>query len=75
MTVLFPERLPMPIVRIELFPGRSPELKADIAARITRMLTEAAGIPADATTVIFQETPPQDWFHAGRPHGAPAAND
>ena len=65
----------MPIVRIELFPGRTPELKADIAARITRMLTEVAGIPAEATTVIFQETPPQDWFNAGRSYAAPPAND
>ncbi|WP_234854374.1 tautomerase family protein [Paracoccus everestensis] len=65
----------MPIVRIELFPGRSPDMKADIAAGITRMLTEMAGIPAEATTVIFQETPPQDWFNAGRSYAAPPAND
>lgn len=64
----------MPIVRIELFPGRSPDQKQEIATRITRMLTEVAGIPADATSVIFQETAPQDWFNAGRAYAAPAAN-
>jgi phenylpyruvate tautomerase PptA (4-oxalocrotonate tautomerase family) len=50
-------------------------MKADIAAGITRMLTEMAGIPAEATTVIFQETSPQDWFNAGRSYAAPPAND
>lgn len=65
----------MPIVRIELFPGRSPAQKQEIAVRLTRMLTEVAGIPPDATTVLFQETPPQDWFNAGRSHAGPAAND
>ncbi|WP_207100115.1 tautomerase family protein [Paracoccus shandongensis] len=64
----------MPLVRIELFPGRSPELKQEIASRITQMLSDVAGIAPGATSVIFQETPPADWFVAGRSHAAAAAH-
>lgn len=61
----------MPIVRIEMFPGRDHAKKAEIAEGITRFLEETAGIKASATTVIFQETPPQDWFVAGEPFATP----
>lgn len=61
----------MPLIRIELFPGRTPEKKAEIAAGITRLLEETAGISPAATTVIFQETAPQDWFLAGKPYATP----
>lgn len=61
----------MPLIRIELFPGRSPEKKREIAEGITRLLEETAGISPGATTVIFQETAPQDWFLAGKPYATP----
>lgn len=61
----------MPIVRVELFPGRSADTKADIARQITRTLHELAGVAPETTSVIFQETAPQDWFVAGRPYAAP----
>mgnify|MGYP002717519545 CR=1 FL=1 len=64
----------MPLVRIELFPGRSPALKQEIATRITQMLSDVAGIAPEATSVIFQETPPADWFVAGWSHAAAAAH-
>ncbi|MFT4015252.1 MAG: 4-oxalocrotonate tautomerase family protein [Paracoccus sp. (in: a-proteobacteria)] len=61
----------MPLIRIEMFPGRSPEKKREIAEGITRLLEETAGISPSATTIIFQETAPQDWFLAGRSLAAP----
>lgn len=65
----------MPIVRIELFPGRSHETKMEIATAITQALEEKAGIKPDATTVIFTEIPPSDWVVAGKPYAAPANGD
>lgn len=61
----------MPIIRIELFPGRSHETKMDIATGITRMLEEKAGISPAATTVIFSEVEPSDWVVGGKPYATP----
>lgn len=57
----------MPIVRVELFPGRSRETKASIASEFTRVLQEVAGIPPGDTTVMFVEVEPSDWIVAGKP--------
>lgn len=61
----------MPLVRIELFPGRSHAQKLEIAEAITRVLEEKAAIPPAATTVMFSEVAPADWVVAGKPLGAP----
>lgn len=65
----------MPIVRIELFPGRSHEIKMEIATAITQALEDKAGIKPDATTVIFSEIAPSDWVVAGKPYATPAKGD
>jgi len=62
----------MPIIRVELFPGRSHELKMEIARGITRLLEEKAGIAPAATTVLFTEVAPVDWVVAGKPYAAPS---
>ncbi|HHW33232.1 MAG TPA: 4-oxalocrotonate tautomerase family protein [Paracoccus solventivorans] len=59
----------MPLVRIELFPGRSHAQKMEIAEAITRVLEETAGISPTATTVMFSEVAPSDWVVAGKPLG------
>lgn len=65
----------MPIVRIELFPGRDHATKMEIATGITRVLEETAGISPAATTVIFTEVSPSEWVVGGRPFATPAAAD
>lgn len=65
----------MPIVRIELFPGRSHDVKMEIATAITQALEEKAGIQPSATTVIFSEIAPSDWVVGGKPYATPAKND
>ena len=62
----------MPLVRIELFPGRSHALKMEIAEAITRVLEEKAGIAPSATTIMFSEVAPGDWVVAGKPLGLPS---
>lgn len=61
----------MPIVRIELFPGRSHEAKMEIAEGITQLLHEKAGINPSATTILFTEVSPADWVVAGKPYATP----
>ncbi|MDW6023332.1 4-oxalocrotonate tautomerase family protein [Mesorhizobium sp. BAC0120] len=57
----------MPIVRVELFPGRAPDIKAAIAKEITQVLQTVAGVPPQDTTVMFIEVAPSDWAVAGKP--------
>ena len=61
----------MPIVRIELLSGRSPEIKAEVAREITETLDRVAGVKPEATTVVFIDVAPQDWAVAGKPLGGP----
>lgn len=64
----------MPIVRIELFPGHSPEKKAELAVGITATLERVAGIAPQATTVLFSEVKPEEWFVAGKAYASPKAS-
>ena len=68
----------MPIIRVELFPGRSHQTKMAIAEEFTRILEEQAGIAPSATTVMFVEVAPSDWVVAGKPYASrsdePTAN-
>ncbi|MBP7002672.1 4-oxalocrotonate tautomerase family protein [Amaricoccus sp.] len=59
----------MPIVRIELFPGRSSQAKLEVARAITRALQDIAGVSPESTTVMFTEVSPADWVVAGQPLG------
>ncbi len=61
----------MPIIRIELFPGRSHETKMEIAEGITQLLEDKAGINRSATTILFTEVSPTDWVVAGKPYATP----
>ncbi|MDR0253338.1 MAG: 4-oxalocrotonate tautomerase family protein [Brucellaceae bacterium] len=55
----------MPVIRIDLFPGRSAEVKQAIAREITDVLNTVAGIKPTDTTIIFSEVPATEWFVAG----------
>lgn len=61
----------MPLIRVELFPGRSAELKTELAREFTETLERVAGIKPEATTVMFVEVQPHDWIVAGKPYGSP----
>jgi 4-oxalocrotonate tautomerase len=56
----------MPLVRIELFPGRSKEQKAQIAQAITRALVDIGGAPLEHTWVVFHEEPRENWCVGGK---------
>jgi 4-oxalocrotonate tautomerase len=55
----------MPVVTIQLWAGRSPELKAKMAKAVTDALQESANVPPALTTVIFQEISKDNWSEAG----------
>lgn len=59
----------MPIVRVELFPGRSAKVKAEIGLEIARVFERTNGLKLEDTTVIFSEVSQADWVVGGRPYG------
>ncbi|MGU9811101.1 MULTISPECIES: tautomerase family protein [unclassified Pseudomonas] len=64
----------MPIVKIELFAGRSDEQKAQLAKAITQQFLERLASRPEEVIVLFQDVPPADWFVAGRSLGKPAVD-
>lgn len=64
----------MPIVRIELLPGRSPEVKQALVDRIVAAFGDVCGTRPEALDVIFAEVAREDWFHGTQSYaGKPAA--
>ncbi len=51
----------MPIVHIELFPGRSEVQKEFIARRVIDALAEVAGCSREGVHVVFDEVQPGSW--------------
>ena len=55
----------MPIVRVELWPGRTQAQKRELARVITEAMVNIAHTTADATIVIFEDIPRESWAQAG----------
>lgn len=55
----------MPLVTVELLPGRSDEVKDKIAKGIAKVVTEVGGASIDHCWVIFRETAANNWSIAG----------
>jgi 4-oxalocrotonate tautomerase len=56
----------MPIVRVELFEGRTREQKAKAAKEITEVVARALGASPESTHVIFADVSKSDWANAGK---------
>ena len=55
----------MPVVIVNLWPGRDNNAKQRIAEGITRVL-EQENIPRDAIDVILNEVPKNNWAKGGK---------
>jgi len=62
----------MPIIRVEVLPGRSREAKQRVATELTQVLVREFGVEADHVYVMFHEHQPGDWAVGGRFFDAPA---
>lgn len=60
----------MPIVRIELLPGRSDDVKQALADRVTAAFQEVCGTNPAVVEVIFQAVEGRDWFVGGKSYAA-----
>ena len=56
----------MPIVRVEMWPGRTPAQKRELARVITDAMVSIAQTTADATIIIFEDVAREDWAQGGK---------
>ena len=55
----------MPIVRVEMWSGRTHEQKQQLAKAITEAVVEIGKTTPEATFVIFEDVPKGNWAQAG----------
>lgn len=56
----------MPIVRVEMWSGRSTAQKKELARVITDAMVNIAQTTADATIVVFEDISKENWAQSGR---------
>ena len=57
----------MPTIHVELFEGRSPEQKRELAQALTEATMKVLNCKADAVDVMFFDIARHDWATAGVP--------
>ncbi len=55
----------MPIIKVEMFAGRTLEQKRELGRSLTDAFIEAAGGKRESVHVIFTEVAKEDWSVAG----------
>ncbi|MEE8369645.1 MAG: tautomerase family protein [Dehalococcoidia bacterium] len=56
----------MPIVRVEMWAGRTHAQKQELARVITEAMVNIAHTTPDATIVIFEDIPKENWAQSGK---------
>lgn len=56
----------MPLITVELFPGRSPEKKSELIQALTDTYVEVCGGKPQAVTILLKEVDPGDWGVGGK---------
>ena len=55
----------MPIIRVEMFPGRTTDQKRDLARELTDGFVRACGGPGDRLHVVISEVERENWGVGG----------
>ncbi|MBU9853837.1 4-oxalocrotonate tautomerase [Rahnella bonaserana] len=56
----------MPIIRLELVPGRTPEQKSNFAREVTRVAVETLNCKPESLDVVITEVPKTNWAKGGK---------
>jgi len=57
----------MPTIRVELFEGRTPEMKKELMQALTEASCRTLGCGPESVDVILYEVPKQHWATGGKP--------
>jgi 4-oxalocrotonate tautomerase len=63
----------MPMIRVEMFPGRTSEQKQRFASAVTASFVEVCGGSPQSVQVVFVEVAKDDWATAGKLASSAAA--
>lgn len=63
----------MPIIRIEMLEGRSPERKQALIQKVTAAVVESLEVKPEQVRVLLYELPPEHWAVGGQTKAAPPA--
>jgi 4-oxalocrotonate tautomerase len=55
----------MPIVRVEMWSGRTVAQKKELARVITDAMVNIAHTTSDATIIVFEDIPKENWAQSG----------
>ena len=55
----------MPIVRVEMWPGRTHEQKQKLARAITDAMVEIGKTTPEATIIVFEDVEKSNWAQSG----------
>ncbi|MDB5511057.1 MAG: putative tautomerase [Enterovirga sp.] len=56
----------MPMIRVEMFPGRTPDQKRDFAKAVTESFVSICGGTPQSVQIVFQDVDRGDWATAGK---------
>ncbi|CAM2160462.1 MULTISPECIES: 4-oxalocrotonate tautomerase [Paraburkholderia] len=56
----------MPILRIEMHPGKTLEQKRELASGITRVFVETLACPPEVVEIVFNEIEKDAWAVGGK---------
>jgi 4-oxalocrotonate tautomerase len=69
----FLQEISMPIIRIEMLAGRSPQVKQQLAAEMTQTMARLCQCDPAHVYVMFSDIAHQDWAVAGALFAPPSA--
>lgn len=55
----------MPMIRLEMFPGRTSEQKRDFVREVTRLAAETLKCKPESVDVVITEIPKSHWAKGG----------
>ena len=55
----------MPMIRLEMFPGRTPEQKRDFVREVTRLAAETLKCKPESVDVVITDIPKSHWAKGG----------
>lgn len=56
----------MPILRLEMHPGRTPEQKREFVREVTRVAVDILKCPPESVDIVIQEVPRTEWAKGGK---------
>ena len=51
----------MPLVKVEMWSGRTTEQKEKIIQNVTKAICDSVGCPKDAVWVVIEDVPKENW--------------